>query len=153
MYAGAPLQANPQVQVFYPLRWLFVPFAAEKGILYFAALHAWLAGAFTYALARRVGRVGALAGLAAALIFALNGWTTGLLGAPVRVGAVPWLPAAILLWELLRDRQFHLESPHPPPDCGTRAGVDAGTAGRTLPNLLQSGRHLCRLGGGHGGVG
>ncbi|HEY52368.1 MAG TPA: YfhO family protein [Caldilineae bacterium] len=100
MYAGAPLLANPQAQVFYPLRWLFVAFPAEKGILYFAALHAWLAGAFTYALAKRVAGAGALAAFTAALVFALGGWTTGLLVQPVRWGTTPWLPAAILLWEL-----------------------------------------------------
>ena len=100
MYAGAPLQANPQAQIFYPLRWPFIFFPAEKGILYFAALHAWLAGAFTYALAKRVAGVGIVAAFTAGLIFALGGWTTGLLVQPVRWGTIPWLPAAILLWEL-----------------------------------------------------
>lgn len=100
MYAGAPLQANPQAQVFYPLRWLFIFFPAEKGILYFAALHAWLAGAFTYLLTKKIVGVGVIAAFTAALIFALGGWTTGLLVQPVRWGTTPWLPAAILLWEL-----------------------------------------------------
>ena len=100
IYAGAPFLANPQTQLFYPLRWLFVFVSTEKGILIFAALHAWLAGAFTYALARKIGPVRPLAALVAALLFALNGWTTGLLAHPVRWGNVPWLPAAILLWEM-----------------------------------------------------
>jgi hypothetical protein len=100
MYAGAPLQANPQAQIFYPLRWLFIFLPAEKGILYFAALHAWLASALTYVLARRVFGAGILAAFTAGLIFALGGWTTGLLVQPVRWGTVPWLPAAILLWEM-----------------------------------------------------
>ncbi|RME83763.1 MAG: hypothetical protein D6775_07295 [Caldilineae bacterium] len=100
LFAGAPLLANPQAQVFYPLRWLFIPFAAEKGILYFAALHAWLAGVFTYILARRGLRLGSVGSLVAGLIFALNGWVTGLLPHPVQWAAVPWLPAALLLWEM-----------------------------------------------------
>ncbi len=104
MYAGAPFQANPQTQLFYPLRWFFLPFGAEKGILSFAALHAWLAGAFTYALARRAAQLGPLAAFVAAMIFALNGWTTGLLAQPVRWGTVPWLPAALFLWEMLREQ-------------------------------------------------
>lgn len=100
MYAGAPLQANPQAQIFYPLRWPFIFFPAEKGILYFAALHAWLAGAFTYALAKRVAGVGVVAAFTAGVVFALGGWTTGLLVQPVRWGTIPWLPAAILAWEM-----------------------------------------------------
>lgn len=100
LFGGAPLLANPQASLFYPLRWLFLPFAAERGIVVSAALHAWLAGAFTYGLARRAGRVGPLAGLAAGLIFALNGWASGLLGHPNRWSTVPWLPAALLLWEM-----------------------------------------------------
>ena len=101
LFAGAPLQANPQAMLFYPLRWLFVPFSAEKGILFSAALHAWLAGAFTYLLARRAAKVGPLPALVAGLIFALNGWATGLLGHPNRWATLPWLPAALWLWEML----------------------------------------------------
>lgn len=100
LFAGAPLLANPQTSLFYPLRWLFIFFAAEQGIVYSAALHAWLAGALTYALARRAGRVTPLAAWVAGLIFALNGWATGLLGHPNRWSTLPWLPAAILLWEM-----------------------------------------------------
>jgi len=100
MYAGVPFQANPQAQVFYPLRWPFIIFPAEKGILYFAALHAWFAGAFTYALAKRVAGAGIIAAFTAGVVFALGGWTTGLLVQPVRWATIPWLPAAILLWEM-----------------------------------------------------
>ncbi|MCO6450072.1 MAG: YfhO family protein [Caldilineales bacterium] len=103
MFAGAPLQANPQTAIFYPLRWPFVFVSAEKGILYSAAFHAWLGGVFTYALVRRSGRVSPLAGLAAALIFALDGWTTGLAGNPNRMSSVAWLPAALLVWEMRPD--------------------------------------------------
>ena len=72
----------------------------EKGILYFAALHAWLAGVFTYALAKRVVGAGVITAFTAGVIFALGGWMTGLLVQPVRWGTIPWLPAAILAWEL-----------------------------------------------------
>lgn len=100
LFAGAPLLANPQTSLFYPLRWLFIFLPAEQGIVYSAVLHAWLAGAFTYALARRAGRVGVLAAWTAGLVFALNGWVAGLLGHPNRWGTLPWLPAALLLWEM-----------------------------------------------------
>ncbi|NOX61413.1 MAG: YfhO family protein [Chloroflexi bacterium] len=110
IYAGAPLLANPQTAIFYPLRWLFIPFPAEKAILYSAALHAWLTGVFTYALAKRVAQVSSLAALTAALLFSLNGWTTGLLAHPNRWGTVAWLPAAILLWEMRPFRRH--ESPN-----------------------------------------
>ncbi len=99
IFAGAPLQANPQAQIFYPLRWLFIPLPTAQGMALAAALHAWLAGVFAYALARRALGVSALGGLAAGMIFALNGWATGLLNHPNRWASLPWLPAALWLWE------------------------------------------------------
>ncbi|MBX7236098.1 MAG: YfhO family protein [Caldilineales bacterium] len=100
LFAGAPLLANPQTSLFYPLRWPFALLPAEQGLVVWAALHAWLTGAFTYALARRAGRVGRGAAWTAGLIFALNGWAAGLLGHPNRWATLPWLPAALWLWEL-----------------------------------------------------
>jgi len=83
IYAGAPFQANPQTEVFYPLRWPMIFLSAEKGILVTAALHVWLAGVFGYFLARHLLKSTehnpALPALVAALIIALNGWVTGLL--------------------------------------------------------------------------
>ncbi|RUA17670.1 MAG: hypothetical protein DSY55_01760 [Clostridia bacterium] len=110
IFAGAPFQANPQTEVFYPLRWPLIFLSAEKGILWTAALHAWLAGVFGYFLVRRLLQSAirnpqseihdvSLPALAAALLIALNGWTTGLLLHPNQISAYPWLFAAILLWE------------------------------------------------------
>ncbi len=99
LFAGAPFLANLQASVFYPLRWLFVPVGAAKGIVLSAALHAWLLGVFGYALVRRAGGVRPLAALAAGLLLSLNGWTTGLLAHPNRAATVPWLLGALLAWE------------------------------------------------------
>ncbi len=99
LFAGAPFLANLQASVFYPLRWLFVLIPAAKGIVFSAALHAWLTGAFGYALARRVGGVSPLAALVAGLVLALNGWATGLLAHPNRAATLPWLLAALVAWE------------------------------------------------------
>lgn len=99
LFAGAPLLANPQTSLLYPLRWPFLPLPAERAIPGFIALHAWLAGGFAYALARRAGRVGWGSGLAAGILFAANGWVTGLSAHPNRWATVAWLPAALWLWE------------------------------------------------------
>jgi hypothetical protein len=99
LFAGAPLLANPQTSLLYPLRWPFLLLPVERAIPAFIALHAWLAGWFTYALARRVGRVGWGAGLIAGLLFAANGWVTGLSAHPNRWATIAWLPAALWLWE------------------------------------------------------
>ncbi len=104
IFAGAPFQANPQTQVFYPLRWPMILFSAGKGILITAALHAWLAGVFGYFLIKKLlgtteATQAALPSLIAALLLSLNGWVTGLLLHPNQISAYPWLLAAILLWE------------------------------------------------------
>ncbi len=104
IYAGAPFQANPQTEVFYPLRWPLIFLSAEKGILITDALHVWLAGVFGYFLIKKLlgakkTRGATLPALAGALIIALNGWVTGLLLHPNQISAYPWLIAAILLWE------------------------------------------------------
>jgi len=103
LFAGAPLLANPQTSLLYPLRWPFLLLPAERAIPAFIALHAWLAGWFTYALARQAGRVGWGAGLIAGLLFAANGWVTGLSAHPNRWATIAWLPAALWLWERLSD--------------------------------------------------
>ncbi len=101
IFGGAPFLANPQTQVFYPLRWPFIFFPAEKGILFFDALHAWLAGVFGYLLVRALlpGAKSRLPALIAGLLLALNGWVTGLLLHPNQAGTYPWLLAALWLWE------------------------------------------------------
>ncbi len=104
LFAGAPLLANPQTSLLYPLRWPFLPLPAERAIPAFIALHAWLAGWFTYALARQVGRVGWGAGLVAGILFAANGWVTGLSAHPNRWATIAWLPAALWLWDRLADK-------------------------------------------------
>jgi hypothetical protein len=103
IFAGAPFQANPQTEVFYPLRWPMIFLSAEKGILFTAALHVWLAGIFAYFLVKRLLRdeqdvsdsfLATLPALIAALIIALNGWVTGLLLHPNQLSTYPWLIAA-----------------------------------------------------------
>ncbi len=99
IFAGAPFQANPQTEVFYPLRWPMIFLSAEKGILLTAALHAWLAGIFGYFWTKKLINRGSVPALVAALILALNGWVTGLLLHPNQISTYPWLVAALLLWE------------------------------------------------------
>ena len=119
IFGGAAFLANPQTEVFYPLRWPMAFLSAEKGILVTGALHAWLAGLFGYLLVMKllgdrhseVGDLNAVGegqgydggawggGLIAGLILALNGWATGLLLHPNQMSVYPWLIAAIWWWE------------------------------------------------------
>ncbi|HEY80553.1 MAG TPA: hypothetical protein G4O05_05680 [Caldilineae bacterium] len=107
IFGGAPFLANPQTEVFYPLRWPMVLLSAEKGILVSDALHAWLAGALGYFLVewmlsrgrKREDKAPWMAGLASGLLLALNGWATGLILHPNQFSVYPWLIAAIWLWE------------------------------------------------------
>jgi hypothetical protein len=110
LFMGAPLLANSQAAVLYPLHWPLLWLSAPKQVAWSIVFHIWLAGAGTYLFARRAVRLRPLAALVAAVIFALGGF----LGAQVehvnQLNASAWLP-----WLLLCLAYVH---PHA---AGTRA--------------------------------
>lgn len=106
LFLGAPLLANPQAAVLYPLHW---PFFAAGGIgmpvtqqIYWsAALHTWLLGLGGYTLLRRWRYPGAAA-LLVGIVLAGSGFVGGLLGHINQLNAATWLPWAALCLAAVR---------------------------------------------------
>jgi hypothetical protein len=99
LFMGAPLLANSQAAVLYPLDWPWLWLSTPKQIAWSIGLHVWLAAAGTYLLARRRLHLGRGAAFVAATIFALGGF----LGAQVehinQLHASAWLPWLLLCLE------------------------------------------------------
>jgi hypothetical protein len=101
LFMGAPLLANSQVAVLYPLHWPFVWLSAPKQIAWSIVLHIWLAGAGTYLFARRAMLCRTWPSLAAAVVYAFGGY----LGAQAehinQLNASAWLPWLLLCLEAI----------------------------------------------------
>lgn len=100
LFLGAPLLANPQAAVLYPLHWpLFAAggdaFPVTKQLYWSAALHTWLLGLGVYALMRFWGYATAPA-LVSGLTLAGSGFVGGLIGHINQLNASAWLPWAAL---------------------------------------------------------
>ncbi|MCS6825853.1 MAG: YfhO family protein [Caldilinea sp.] len=100
LFLGAPLLANPQAAVLYPLHWpLFAAgrdaFPVTKQLYWSAALHTWLLGLGAYALMRFWGYATAPA-LVSGLTLAGSGFVGGLIGHINQLNASTWLPWAAL---------------------------------------------------------
>jgi hypothetical protein len=97
LFMGAPLFANMQTAVLYPLNWLFLWLPAPQQVAASIVLHVALAGVGTLAYTRRSLKLGWSGALAAAVVFGLG----GLVGAQVehvnQVNVLAWLPWAFLL--------------------------------------------------------
>ena len=92
IFMGAPLLANPQLGVYYPLNWLTAPFRAPMAIKISILFHAILAGAGMLFLYRQVIGRQWIAGLTAAAVFVFGGY----LGAHVeqinQFQGLAWMP-------------------------------------------------------------
>ena len=99
LFMGAPLLANSQAAVLYPLNWPLLWLSPPHQVAWSIVLHIWLAGTGLYLFARHAVRLGRWASLAAALIFAFGGF----LGAQVehvnQLSASAWLPWLLLCIE------------------------------------------------------
>lgn len=97
--AGTPFVATMQSAVFYPVHLLLVlvPFEETFGLR--ALIQLWIAGFFTYLLARRYG-LRMPAALIAATSFMLSGFLVSWLGHP-HVNVAVWLPALVLIADRL----------------------------------------------------
>ena len=107
IFMGVPLLANPQAGTFYPLNWPLVPLPAPEGIRLSVLLHVFLALCGMYRLARR--SLSALPALAAALVFALGGYTGAHVEQINQLQGMAWTPW-LLLWlgNALRSSRRHL---------------------------------------------
>lgn len=100
LFMGAPLLANSQVGLFYPLNWPLIWLAAPKQVAWSVGLHIALAGLLMLAYGRVSLALSWRGALAAAITFAFGGY----LGAQVehinQLNAVAWLPLLFLLYDL-----------------------------------------------------
>ncbi len=103
---GAPLLADHQSAVLYPLNVIFMIFPTHYALGLSLALHAMLAGGTMYALAREL-RLTRFAALVAALAFMFSGYMVSRGSFVTEISALPWLP---LIWlytrRVIRRRQW-----------------------------------------------
>jgi hypothetical protein len=104
LFMGAPLLANSQVGVLYPLNWPLLWLAPPKQVAWSIGLHIVLAALFMLAYGRRSLRLSRPGALTAAILFAFGGY----LGAQVehinQLNAAAWLPLLFLLVDLIQTR-------------------------------------------------
>lgn len=98
LFAGAPLLANPQAAVLYPLHWPLIWLPVTQQVYWSAALHTWLLALGGYALMRRWD-YGMAAALLTGLILAGSGFVGGLMGHINQLNGAVWLPWAVLCVE------------------------------------------------------
>jgi hypothetical protein len=132
LFLGAPLFANMQTAVLYPLHWPLLWLPVPQQVAVSIVLHVILAACGMLAYARRALRLSWLAALTAALVFALGGF----LGAQAehinQLNCIAWLPWAFLLVDRALGR-WHSEGrgrrvlPLP-------SGLQSGGSGGGLPN-------------------
>ena len=100
LFMGAPLFANMQTAILYPLHWPFLWLPAPQQVAASIVLHVVLAGWGTLVYARRSLRLNWTGALTAAIVFALGGF----LGAQVehinQLNVIAWLPWAFLLLDM-----------------------------------------------------
>lgn len=97
-FAGAPLLANGQSAVFYPLNVIFWIVDPARAFGWSAFIHSFLAAAFTYGLARHWGRTRAAA-LFAGIAFGFGGYLSAWAMLPTLANTASWLPVVLLLLE------------------------------------------------------
>lgn len=97
IFAGEPLQANPQSAVFYPLSFLFSILPLPSAFSCFFLLHLFLAGLFMYLLLASY-RFAPTAAAMGSLAYALSSFLIYKVpaGHPVALSGYVWLPLAIL---------------------------------------------------------
>jgi len=104
LFMGAPLLANSQVGLFYPLNWLlWLTMPAHRALHWSILLHLALAATGAYVYARRSLRLGRLGAWTAGAALALGGY----LGAQVehinQLQALAWFPWLLTLSDCLRE--------------------------------------------------
>jgi hypothetical protein len=99
LFMGAPLLANSQAAVLYPLHWPLIWLSAPKQVAWSIVIHIWLASAGAYLLGRRAMRLDPLAALCAALLFGLGGFLSAQVEHINQLNASAWLPWLLLCLE------------------------------------------------------
>ena len=123
---GSPFLANLQSAVFYPVNVLLLGAPLDRGLAYGAALHVFLAGAFTFAYLRHL-RLGRFAGVIGALSYMFSAFVICRLTFPSMASVAVWLPLCLLLADRLMRR----------PNVFDAAGLSACLAAQCLGGHLQ----------------
>lgn len=97
-FCGAPFLANGQSAILYPPHLLFWLMDPARAFGWSAALHFFLAGCFTFLLARRY-QLSTLASFLSAVTFAFCSWLVAWTSLPTLMNVAVWLPLALLLTE------------------------------------------------------
>jgi hypothetical protein len=100
LFMGAPLLANSQAAVLYPLHWPLIWLSAPKQIAWSIVLHIVLAGTGTYLFCRHVVRLGREGAWSGALVFALGGFLGAQAEHVNQLNASAWLPWLLLCLNL-----------------------------------------------------
>jgi len=100
LFMGAPLLANMQTAILYPLHWPFLWLLAPKQVAASIVLHVVLAGWGTLAYARRSLNLNWPGALTAAIVFALGGFVGAQVEHINQLTVVAWLPWVFLLLDM-----------------------------------------------------
>ncbi len=95
-FCGTPFLANAQTAPLYPLNILFILFEPVRAFGLSAMIHLFLAGAFTFLLARALG-VGRFGATVSGVTFAFSAFMVLWLELPTLVNVATWLPLVLYL--------------------------------------------------------
>ena len=133
LFLGVPFLANIQAAVLYPLNVALAGLPAPRLVSASIVLHVFLAGAFTYAFARRALRLAPFSSFLAAACFALGGFVGAQVEHVNQLNVAAWFPLLLLLmdtaWETARLYSFEVS--------GSPSRASSG-AGRLAAGLLAS---------------
>lgn len=93
-FSGTPFIAHPNINIFYPINWLFIVLPINQSFAFYILVHMIVAGSTMYWLLRRYSdKWGATAG---ALIYALGGYFAARIygGHPEYIDTASWFPLA-----------------------------------------------------------
>ncbi len=98
LFMGAPLLANPQLGLFYPLNWLTAPFRAPAAIAMSIVMHVALAAAGTAFLYRQTISRRWLPALSAGIAYAFGGVFSGHIEQINQLQGLAWMPILFALY-------------------------------------------------------
>lgn len=108
-FCGAPFAANAQTAIFYPPNLLFVIFSPVRAFGLSAALHLFLAGVFTFLLARALG-MGRFGATVSGIVFEFSAFMVVWMELPTFINVATWLPLALYLILISMDRSGPIHS-------------------------------------------
>ena len=154
LFLGAPLFANMQTAVLYPLHWPLLWLSVPRQVAVSIVLHVILAAGGMLAYARRALKLRWSAALAATVAFALGGFLGGQAEHINQLNCIAWLPWALLLLDRVVTADptragFDIRRPAGDSVSTTREQKESTQAQRTRRLSVFSSRSLSRGGFSH----